>query len=143
MNALATQNSDWGFRGTATRNGYDPQMTWNAAAMFWRQPLTSRMKRSASSSMPALAVTLADDLSFIEGGPIDPEAIERHMMVRLADQNWRKWFETAVGRPRRRLLRMPGFPDSGAKFPALGKESQLLSSVQLPPAHTGSDPGAP
>ncbi len=39
---------------------------------------------------------LADDLSFIEGGPIDPEAIERHMMVRLADQNWRKWFETAV-----------------------------------------------
>lgn len=39
---------------------------------------------------------LADDLSFIPGGPVSREAIETHIMTRLADRCWRKWFEKAV-----------------------------------------------
>ena len=39
----------------------------------------------------------ADDLSFIKGGPTSQEAIEDHIMVRLANRGWRKWFEVAIG----------------------------------------------
>ena len=39
---------------------------------------------------------LADDLSFAPGEPVSPEAIERHIMSRLASVRHRKWFEKAV-----------------------------------------------
>jgi len=39
---------------------------------------------------------LADDLSFIPGGPVSREAIEQHIMAGLADRCERKWFEKAV-----------------------------------------------
>ena len=29
---LPTNNTDWGFWGTAGRNGYDQQMTWEAVS---------------------------------------------------------------------------------------------------------------
>jgi hypothetical protein len=96
MNALATQNPDWGFWGTATRNGYDPQMTWNAAAVSLATAFDLKKEEVRFLLDTRFGRHLADDLRFIKGGPSGPEAIERHIMGRLADQSWRKWFETAV-----------------------------------------------
>jgi hypothetical protein len=31
---LATANKEWGFWGTAERNGYDAALTWKAASNF-------------------------------------------------------------------------------------------------------------
>ncbi|HSH41632.1 MAG TPA: hypothetical protein VK973_05840 [Arenicellales bacterium] len=39
---------------------------------------------------------LADDLSFIDGGPTEPDVIQTHIMQRLAKGGWRRWFNEAV-----------------------------------------------
>ncbi len=96
MNALATQNPDWGFWGTATRNGYDPQMTWNAVADALATVFDLKNEEVRFLLDARFGRHLADDLSVIKGGPVDPEAIERHIMGRLADRSWHKWFSTAV-----------------------------------------------
>lgn len=99
MNArtiLPTANPDWGFWGTSVRNGYDTDLAWATvsdalATAFHLSPteirdlLDSRFGRH-----------LADDLSFILGGPSSRAAIEAHIMARLAVPGWRRWFETEV-----------------------------------------------
>ena len=96
MSALATQNPDWGFWGTATRNGYDPQMTWNAAAEALATAFDLKNEEVHFLLDARFGRHLADDLSFISGGPVDSDAIELHIMGRLADRRWHKWFATAV-----------------------------------------------
>ena len=96
MSAPATQNPDWGFWGTATRNGYDPQMTWDAAADALATAVDLKCEEVGTLLDPRFGRHLADDLSFIAGGPSTPEAIEHHIMARLAERGWRRWFETAV-----------------------------------------------
>ena len=96
MNAPATQNPDWGFSGTATRNGYEPQMTWDAAADAVATAFDLKDDEVRTLLDARFGRHLADDLSFISGGPATPEVIEHHIMARLADRGWRRWFETAV-----------------------------------------------
>lgn len=96
MSAPTTRNPDWGFWGTATRNGYDPQLAWDAAT----DALTTAFDLSEDEARTLLDARfgrhLADDLSFIAGGPTTAQKIEHHIMARLADRGWHKWFETAV-----------------------------------------------
>ena len=96
MNAPATQNPDWGFWGTATRNGYEPQMTRDAAADALATAFDLKDDEVRTLLDARFGRHLADDLSFISGGPTTPGVIEHHIMVRLADRGWRKWFESAV-----------------------------------------------
>ena len=93
---LPTGNEAWGFWGTSTRNGYDAAMAWEAAsdALATAFDLTPIQIRDLLDSR--FGRHLADDLSFIEGGPASPQAIETHIMTRLADHRWRRWFEQAV-----------------------------------------------
>ena len=93
---LPTNNTDWGFWGTAGRNGYDQQMTCEAAsdALATAFDLTPEQVRDLLDAR--FGRHLADDLSFIPDGPVSREAIEQHIMKRLADRGWRKWFERAV-----------------------------------------------
>jgi hypothetical protein len=93
---LPTNNTEWGLWGTAGRNGYDQQMTWEAAndALATAFDLTPEQVRDLLGSR--YGRHLADDLSFIPGGPVSHEAIEKHIMKRLADRGWRKWFKTGV-----------------------------------------------
>jgi hypothetical protein len=93
---LPTNNTEWGFWGTAGRNGYDQQMTWEAAsdALATAFNLTPEQVRDLLDAR--FGRHLADDLSLISGGPVSREAIENHLMMRLADRGWRKWFERAV-----------------------------------------------
>ena len=93
---LPTNNTGWGFWVTAGHNGYDQQMAWEAVsdALATAFELTPEQVRDVLDAR--LGRHLADDLSFIAGGPVSREAIEQHIMKRLADRGWRKWFETAV-----------------------------------------------
>jgi hypothetical protein len=91
-----TKNTEWGFWGAAGRSGYDQQMTSEAAsdALATAFDLTPAQVRDLLDAR--FGRHLADDLSFIPGGPVSREAIEKHIMARLADRGWRKWFERAV-----------------------------------------------
>jgi hypothetical protein len=93
---LPTANEAWGFWGTCGHNGYDQAMAWEAAsdALATAFDLTPEQVRDLLDAR--FGRHLADDLSFIPGGPASREAIETHIMTRLADRRWRKWFETAV-----------------------------------------------
>lgn len=96
MTASAARNPDWGFWGTAKRNGYDPQIAWDVAA----DCLATAFRLNADEIRTLLDARfgrhLADDLSFIPGGPATPKAIERHVMDRLANRIWRSWFADAM-----------------------------------------------
>jgi hypothetical protein len=93
---LPTNNTEWGFWGTAGRNGYDQPMTWEAVsdALATAFDLTPQQVRDLLDAR--FGRHLADDFSLMAGGPVSREAIENHIMRRLADSGWRKWFEKAV-----------------------------------------------
>jgi hypothetical protein len=93
---LRTANPDWGFWGTSVRNGYDAALAWEAAsdALATAFDLTPAEIRDLLDSR--FGRHLADDLSFIPGGPASREAIEEHIMARLAVRSWRRWFDTGV-----------------------------------------------
>lgn len=99
---LKTENKDWGFWGTSDRNGYDAELTWNAASRF----LMAEFELTAEQARDVLDAKfgrhLADDLSFIENGkdeakgPISTAAINKHLTLRVADRGWRDCFENAI-----------------------------------------------
>lgn len=99
---LKTENKDWGFWGTSDRNGYDAELTWNAASRF----LMAEFELTAAQARDVLDAKfgrhLADDLSFIENGkdeakgPISTAAINKHLTLRVADRGWRDCFENAI-----------------------------------------------
>ena len=93
---MPTNNTEWGFWGTAGHNGYDQQMTWEAASDALATAFNLTPERVRDLLDARFGRHLADDLSFIAGGPVSPEAVEHHIMKRLADRGWRKWFERAV-----------------------------------------------
>jgi hypothetical protein len=93
---IPTANEAWGFWGTCGHNGYDQAMAWEAAsdALATAFDLTPEEVRDLLDAR--FGRHLADDLSFIPSGPVSREAIENHIMMRLADRRWRRWFEKAV-----------------------------------------------
>jgi hypothetical protein len=93
---LPTANKTWGFWGICGRAGWDQQMAWEAAsdALATAFDLTHEQVRDLLDAR--FGRHLADDLSFTPGGPVSAEAIEQHIAKRLADRQWRKWFERAV-----------------------------------------------
>ena len=99
---LPTANEIWGFWGTSGRNGYNQQMTWEAAsdALATAFELTPEQVRDLLDAR--FGRHLADDLSVIPGGPVTAKAIEEHITKRLANRGWRKWFESSVWEIRQR-----------------------------------------
>lgn len=93
---VPTSNLKWGFWGTSIHNGYDPEITWDAASRFLAEhfDLTGEEARAVLDNR--FGRHLADDLSFIEGGPLSAEAITSHLISRIADKGWRKHFETTI-----------------------------------------------
>ena len=93
---LPTTNLEWGFWGTSIHNGYDAPMAWDAAS----RALAAAFKLSPEQTRDLLDARfgrhLADDLSFIDGGPTSAHAITDHINRRLADRKWRSTFERAV-----------------------------------------------
>lgn len=93
---LPTRNESWGFWGVSRHNGYDQQMAWQATSdtLATAFELTPEQVRDLLDAR--FGRHLADDLSFIPGGPASREAIESHIMAGLADCRWRGWVEKAV-----------------------------------------------
>ncbi len=93
---LPTGNQIWGFWGTCGHNGYDQQMAWEAGSdvLATAFDLTPEQVRALLDSR--FGRHFADDMSFIPGGPVSRDAIESHVMARLADPRWRSWVEKAV-----------------------------------------------
>jgi hypothetical protein len=94
--SMTLSNGRWGFWGVCGRNGYDQAMAWEAAsdAPATAFDLTDEKVRDLLDM--SFGRYLADDLSFIPGGPVNVEAIESHILARLADRHWRKWIENSV-----------------------------------------------
>lgn len=92
---LATANKEWGFWGTAERNGYDAELTWKAASNF----LITAFDLTAEEARDVLDARfgrhLADDLSFIKG-TLTEKTITAHLKLRITDAGWRKSFETSI-----------------------------------------------
>lgn len=92
----ATANLDWGFWGTSIQNGYDAELTWDTTCRF----LATHFDLTAEQARDVLDARfgrhLADDLSFIDGGPETAEAITAHLTNRISDKGWRKHFEKSI-----------------------------------------------
>ena len=97
INVLPTRNVEWGFWGTANRNGYDPHLTWQATSDTLATAFDLTRDEVRDLLDARFGRHLADELSFIAGGPTSYELIEEHIMKRVADRGWRKWFEKAIG----------------------------------------------
>ena len=93
---LPSANPDRGCWGTSVHNGFEAALAGDAAsdALATAFDLTPAEIRDLLDSR--YGRHLADDLSFIPGGPVSHEAIEAHLMARLADRRWRRWLETAI-----------------------------------------------
>ena len=92
---LATANKEWGFWGTAERNGYDAELTWNAASKFFITTFDLNAEQARDVLDARFGRHLADDLSFIKG-TLTEKTITAHLKLRIADAGWRENFESAI-----------------------------------------------
>jgi hypothetical protein len=93
---LPTQNPEWGFWGTSIQNGYEATMCWDTASRFFADTYQLTPEEVTTLLDARFGRHLADDLSFIEGGPATPEAITKHLSTRHANHGWRRSFEKAI-----------------------------------------------
>ena len=93
---LPTENPEWGFWGTSITNGYDAAMCWEAVSRFFIDTYKIYPTEARALLDARFGRHLADDLSFIEGGPVSAEAITKHLNTRHNQPGWRKSFEKAI-----------------------------------------------
>lgn len=102
IDVLKTANAEWGFWGTSVRNGYDAELTWDAASRFLAAEFELTPEQARDVLDARFGRHLADDLSFIDNGkgnahgPISAAAIAKHLTMRVADKGWRDSFENAI-----------------------------------------------
>jgi hypothetical protein len=93
---LPTNNQEWGLWGTSISNGYDAALVWDATSRFLTKAFALTPEETCTMLDARFGRHLADDLSFIKGGPVTAEAITRHLEQRYADRGWRRYFEKAL-----------------------------------------------
>jgi len=91
MPILPTNNESWGLWGTSLHNGYDTDITWPAASRFLAETFRLNPEQVRDMLDHRFGRHLADDLSFIPGGPATEEVIARHLAARFAQPTWRDW----------------------------------------------------
>jgi hypothetical protein len=92
---LATANKEWGFWGTAERNGYDAELTWKAASKFLIAAFDLTAEQARDVLDARFGRHLADDLSFIKG-TLTEKSITAHLKLRIADAGWCENFESTI-----------------------------------------------
>ena len=97
---LPTKDPLSGFWAASERNGYEVQLVWAMAsdALSTIFPLKPTEVRDFLDSHAGRL--LADDISFIEGGPTTAEAIEALIKERLGHLGWRRLYEQAISQIR-------------------------------------------
>ncbi|MEO5338710.1 MAG: hypothetical protein H7841_17770 [Magnetospirillum sp. WYHS-4] len=93
---LPTANESWGFWGTSRHNGYDPDLTWTAASRFLAATFKLAPEKVRDLLDHRFGRHLADDLSFIPGGPATEEAIKAHLEARFSQPAWKQWVRTTL-----------------------------------------------
>jgi len=93
---LPTNNVEWGFWGTCKTVEYDAAMAWDTASHFFAKTFNLTPEETRTLLDARFGRHLADDLSFIDGGPTTAEAITSHLEKRNADAGWRRYFEKAL-----------------------------------------------
>jgi hypothetical protein len=124
---LPTKDPLSGFWAASERNGYEVQLVWAMASdavatIFALKPTEVRDFLDSHAGR-----LLADDISFIEGGPTSAEAIEALIKSRLGHLGWRRLYEQVISetRAQKRAPRDPRWnrsnPSSRRMRPAHGK----------------------
>lgn len=93
---LPTENPEWGFWGTSVRSGYDAPMAWDAASRVLAEAFSMTQEETRDLLDARFGRHLADELSFIKGGPTTAQAITAHIEMRIADRKWRGYFNSAL-----------------------------------------------
>lgn len=88
---LPTENPSWGFWGTATHNGYDTAMAWDASSKALQQIFKLKPEQTRDLLDARFGRHLADDLSFIAGGPTSTDKITAHIKERMTHRGWDRW----------------------------------------------------
>ena len=95
-NPLLTANPEWGFWGTNIRSDYDAPMVWNAMSKLLAERFDLTPEHTRDLLDARFGRHLADELSFIKGGPVSPEAIAKHIDNILQDRDWMRYFQKAI-----------------------------------------------
>ena len=126
---LPTKDPLSGFWAASERNGYEVQLVWamasNAVATIFALKPTE-VRDFLDSHAGCL---LADDISFIEGGPTNTEAIEALIKARLGHLGWRRLYEQAISEIRAQKC--------APKDPPWNRSNAC--SRRMRPAHGNSD----
>jgi hypothetical protein len=93
---LPTANESWGMWGTSRQNGYDQDLTWTAASRFLATTFKLAPEKVRDLLDHRFGRHLADDLSFIPGGPVSEKAIATHLKARFAQPAWKCWVRTTL-----------------------------------------------
>ena len=93
---LPTNNPEWGLWGTSIQSGYDAAMCWDTVSHFFADTHKLNPEETRTLLDAKFGRHLADDLSFIEGGPVSAKAITNHLKSRHADKGWRRHFEKSI-----------------------------------------------
>jgi hypothetical protein len=93
---LPTKDPSSGFWAVSERNGYEVQSVWVMASdalatIFALNPTEVRDFLDGHAGR-----LLADDISFIDGGPTNAEAIQALIQARLGHLGWRRLYEQAI-----------------------------------------------
>lgn len=118
---LPTNNQEWGFWGTSRHNGYDATMTWDTASRFFTKTFDLTAEQTRTLLDARFGRHLADDLSFIAGGPTTAEVIISHFEMRNADKSWRKHYEKAIRDETGKLI----------PYAAPRSKDEILSTIAL------------
>jgi hypothetical protein len=97
---LPTKDPSSGFWAVSKRNGYEVQSVWIMASdalarTFALDPMEVRDFLDGDAGR-----LLADDIGFIEGGPIDAAAIEALINARLRHLGWQRLYQQAISQIR-------------------------------------------
>ena len=93
---LPTANKKWGFWGTCERSGYETQMAWNAISEHIVERYALTLEHTCDLLDSKFGRHLADELSFIEGGPVSKKVIADHVTKLLKDRQWCRYFGDSI-----------------------------------------------
>jgi hypothetical protein len=106
---LPTKDPLSGFWAASERNGYEVQSVWAMASDALATIFALKPTEVRDFLDGHVGRLLADDISFIEGGPTSSKAIEALIKSRLGHLGWRRLYEQAISeiRGQKRAPRNP------------------------------------
>lgn len=93
---LPTANTGHGFWGTCSISGWNATMLWNGVSLFIARRFDLSPEATRTLLDSRFGRHLADELSFIPGGPDGMARVEAHLTARFAQDGWQRWARRAM-----------------------------------------------